>query len=141
MVCEHPHPTQSLQRPRNRRVAVAAATTVLAVMTGAAIKACRRVVVSGESMRPAFEPGDRVLVVPVLRLHPGQVVAVPDPRQPDRLLLKRVLTAGPGLVDVRGDNQGASTDSRDFGLIPRTSVIGRAVYRYAPPDRAGRLSG
>jgi type IV secretory pathway protease TraF len=68
------------------------------------------------------------------------VVAVPDPRQPDRLLLKRVRSTSYGLVDVRGDNEGASTDSRDFGLIPRSSVIGRAVYRYAPAGRAGWLS-
>jgi nickel-type superoxide dismutase maturation protease len=92
-------------------------------------------------MRPAFEPGDRVLVVPVFRLRRGQVVAVPDPRQPDRLLLKRALSVGSGLVDVRGDNEAASTDSRSFGRVPRSSVIGRAVYRYAPSERAGWLSG
>jgi nickel-type superoxide dismutase maturation protease len=104
------------------------------------IRACSRIVVAGESMRPAFEPGDRVLVVPVLRLRPGQVVAVPDPGRPDRLLLKRVLSTGSGLVELRGDNEQASTDSRHFGPVPRSSVAGRAVYRYAPAGRVGRLS-
>jgi nickel-type superoxide dismutase maturation protease len=104
------------------------------------IRACSRIVVAGESMRPAFEPGDRVLVVPVLRLRPGEVVAVADPGRPDRLLLKRVLSTGSGLVELRGDNEQASTDSRHFGPVPRSSVAGRAVYRYAPAGRVGRLS-
>jgi nickel-type superoxide dismutase maturation protease len=97
----------------------------------------RRVVVTGESMTPAFQPGDRLLVGPVGRVRPGAVVALPDPRRPDRLLVKRVRTSEAGRLDVRGDNQSASTDSRHFGLVPRRRVIGRVVYRYAPPARVG----
>jgi nickel-type superoxide dismutase maturation protease len=98
-----------------------------------------RVLVSGNSMEPGLRPGDRLLVVPVLRIKEGQVVAVSDPRQPGRVLVKRIHSIRKGLVEVRGDNAGESTDSRHFGRVPRSSVIGRAVYRYAPSGRSGRL--
>ena len=118
-------------------VAVAAAATALIV-------GIRRVSVEGDSMRPALVPGDRLLVARLprpLRVPPGAVVATVDPRRPQRLLVKRVASVEPdGHVVVRGDNGPASTDSRTFGPVPRRSVWGVAWYRYAPPERAGRLT-
>jgi nickel-type superoxide dismutase maturation protease len=113
------------------------------VVTGALLATrFHRVAVTGDSMLPAFAPGDRLLVGPTGRLRPGHVVAVPDPRQPDRLLIKRVRSVAPDArVDVRGDNEAASTDSRHFGPVPRRAVRGRVLYRYAPPARAGRWPG
>jgi nickel-type superoxide dismutase maturation protease len=99
----------------------------------------RRVVVDGDSMAPALVAGDRLLVVRIRRARPGQVVVVTDPRQPDRLLVKRVTTVTPTSVEVRGDNADASTDSRQFGAVPRARVWGRVLYRYAPTPRAGRV--
>lgn len=98
-------------------------------------------VVAGDSMLPAFEPGDRLLIVPVAGAVAGQVVAVRDPRQPDRILVKRVRAVTPEGVDVRGDNPSASTDSRHFGPVESTAIVGRIVYRYHPPTRAGRAGG
>lgn len=141
MVCERPHPTQSPGRRRTRRLGFTLGVAAMITLVGSSRWRFHRVVVSGDSMRPAFEPGDRILVVPAIWVLPGHVVAVRDPRQPGRLLVKRVQSIASGLVDVRGDNQGASTDSRDFGPVPRSSVAGRVVYRYAPPERAGRLPG
>jgi nickel-type superoxide dismutase maturation protease len=97
----------------------------------------RRVVVTGESMLPTFEPGDRLLLGRTRRLRPGQVVGLPDPRDERRLLIKRIHTVDESSVEVRGDNEGASTDSRHFGLVPRAGLIGRVLYRYAPPGRTG----
>jgi nickel-type superoxide dismutase maturation protease len=88
-------------------------------------------------MRPSFLPGDRLLVVAGLSIRPGHVVALEDPRASGRLMIKRVRAARPEGVDVRGDNPGASTDSRHFGLVPRSALQGRVVYRYAPRDRIG----
>ena len=66
-------------------------------------------------------------------------MAVVDPRYPERILVKRIAAVDrtTTTVDVRGDDPGASTDSRDFGPVPLASVIGRAVYRYAPVGRTG----
>jgi nickel-type superoxide dismutase maturation protease len=90
-------------------------------------------------MRPTLEPGDRLLVLRVGRPRTGQIVAVPDPRTPARVLVKRVAAIGPDGVDVRGDAPDASTDSRVFGPVPARSVVGRVVWRYAPDHRRGRV--
>jgi nickel-type superoxide dismutase maturation protease len=91
-------------------------------------------------MRPALEPGDRLVVVPSASLRTGQVVAVADPRVSGRLLVKRVGALRDGQVEVLGDNDAASTDSRDFGPVARSQVVGIALYRYYPPKRAGWIA-
>ena len=96
----------------------------------------RRLTVQGDSMRPAFEPGDRLVAIRPWPLRPGQVVALRDPRD-GRLLVKRIAAVDGDLVDVQGDNSSASTDSRHFGPVSRRRLIGRVVYRYHPPSRSG----
>ncbi|MGH9054313.1 MAG: nickel-type superoxide dismutase maturation protease [Acidimicrobiales bacterium] len=122
------------------RAAFAATLSALG-LAFAVSRLAQRVTVAGTSMLPAFEPGDHLLVVPALRVHPGQVVAVVDPREPGRLLVKRVHACSGGSVDVRGDNDASSTDSRSFGPVDRAQVVGRVVYRYGPPGRTGRVPG
>ncbi len=98
-------------------------------------------------MLPSLRPGDRLLVVrPPIEgrcgLHPGDVVAVRDPRQPTRVLVKRVSAVHrrQGAIDVVGDAPDSSTDSRTFGSIPVALLVGRAVYRYHPTHRSGVLT-
>lgn len=93
-----------------------------------------RVVVSGDSMRPAFEPGDRLVVGPPGRVRAGHVVAVPDPRD-GRLVIKRVRAVTGATVELRGDSEAASTDSRTYGPVPVDTIVGRVWYRYAPRER------
>jgi nickel-type superoxide dismutase maturation protease len=83
----------------------------------------RRISVEGSSMSPTYVPGERLTVVRRWRrVRVGDVVVVPDPRDGHRRLLKRcVARVGPRL-DLRGDNASASTDSRDFGLVPARGV-------------------
>src|SRR6478752_5761559 len=94
----------------------------------------RRVAVHGDSMRPLLEPGDRLLVawLPWRRPRAGDVVAVVDPRDGGRVLVKRVAGVDAEGVTVLGDNVGASTDSRTFGAVAPDLVLGRALYRYWP---------
>jgi nickel-type superoxide dismutase maturation protease len=119
---------------------MAVSGAVAAVLGGAALTRwpLRRVTVEGRSMEPTLLPGDRVLTVPVIRPVVGDIVAVADPRQPERLIVKRVAAVSDLAVDVRGD-AGSSTDSRVFGPVPRSSIRGRLVYRYSPSERSGRL--
>jgi len=86
-------------------------------------------------MTPAFLPGDHLLLGPPWRVRPGSVVAVTDPRRPDRLMVKRVAAVDGKSVVVLGDNASASTDSRHFGPVDRRALVGRVLLRYAPADR------
>lgn len=101
--------------------------------------------VRGGSMAPALLPGDRLLVESRSYLRriprPGEVVLAPDPRQGDRELIKRVAAVDEAgsAADLRGDAPEASTDSRDFGAVPLSTIRWRAAFRYWPPERAGRL--
>jgi nickel-type superoxide dismutase maturation protease len=99
-----------------------------------------RVEVSGLSMAPALQPGDRIVVWRTRSVRSGDIVATPDPREPARLVLKRVAKVGDQGVFLLGDNPEHSTDSRQFGAVPVSSVRGKAIYRYFPPARSGRLS-
>ncbi len=102
----------------------------------------RRIEVAGPSMIPTLAPGERLLVVPRWRgLERGDLVALRDPDLPSRLLIKRVEAVSRSRVFVRGDNEGASRDSREFGAVSLGSIVGLAVYRYYPAARAGGLTG
>jgi nickel-type superoxide dismutase maturation protease len=99
-----------------------------------------RVAVTGHSMEPALREGDWVLVLPPRRRpRQGDVVLVRDPRERSRLLLKRVAEVAPEGCLVMGDRSDHSTDSRMFGAVPFSDVLGRAAFRYAPLGRIGRL--
>jgi nickel-type superoxide dismutase maturation protease len=129
------------------RVGLIASTVALAIAP-AAVRLYRswqsRAAVTGESMLPGLRPGDWLLVDPLAfreRLpRPGELVVVPDPRQPERLLVKRVhSTEEDGRVHLAGDAREQSTDSRAFGPVQADDVRGRAWARYWPPDRLGRV--
>jgi nickel-type superoxide dismutase maturation protease len=91
-------------------------------------------------MSPALADGDRLLLWRShSRLRRGDLVALRDPHDSGRLLVKRVASLESAGLVVHGDNPDWSRDSRSFGIVPRASIIGRPVYRYHPPERAGRL--
>jgi nickel-type superoxide dismutase maturation protease len=112
----------------------------------------RRVEVHDDSMSPTLRPGDRLLVDPrayrASPPHPGEIVVLTDPETPARWLVKRVAAVGPagrdpdhdtplpdGTVFVTGDAADRSRDSRQFGPVPLTLLVGRAYRCYAPADR------
>ena len=90
-------------------------------------------------MRPTLEPGDRLVVWAPGAVRTGDLIAVRDPRNPARTVVKRVAAVGGEGVTVVGDNPGASTDSRTFGPVPPGLVRGRVLYRYWPEARRGRI--
>jgi nickel-type superoxide dismutase maturation protease len=97
--------------------------------------------VRGRSMAPTLLPGDRLLVARSSAARRDDVVLAADPRHPARELVKRVADVRDGRILLRGDNPAASTDGRTFGSIPAGDVRWRAVLRYWPPSRAGRIPG
>jgi signal peptidase I len=118
------------------------------------------VTVRGLSMRPALEPGDRVLArrVPLAAVRAGQivVVAAPDGDAGVPWLIKRVaavpgdpvppwLDRGrasrvpPNCFLILGDNAAVSRDSRHLGFLAAGDLLGVVVRRLGtaamPPRR------
>lgn len=108
-----------------------------------------RAVVSGDSMLPVLCPGDRVLVRRGRALAWGALVVAEHPRRPKILVVKR-LAGRPG-DDVYGAPLGADDywlasdnllaapdDSRSFGPVAASAIVGRVVLRYRPLARSRR---
>ena len=97
-----------------------------------------RVAVTGPSMEPTVREGDWLLVRRLgRRPRVGELVVAADPREPTRLLVKRVAAVSGDAVTVVGDHPTASTDSRAFGSISAAAILGSPVFRYAPLERVG----
>lgn len=114
----------------------------------------RRVLVAGESMCPALQPGDRVLFDRIAYAlsppRPGDIVLASHPARPGVRLLKRI-AAGPGDTfgpdgvlgedeyALLGDAPDSSTDSRQLGPVRRHNILARAWIVYWPPQRFRRV--
>jgi signal peptidase I len=105
------------------------------------------------SMAPALLAGDRVVVdrllyarglpaplaalLPVREVRPGDVVWLRSPERPGQALVKRCVAVGgerfgdarlpAGTLAVVGDRREDSRDSRQFGPVARSAVVGRVV--------------
>lgn len=116
--------------------------------------------VTGTSMLPLLEPGEEVLLQPVQRsvvdtadqhplgigqqgsskhqslipaLEPGDLVIARHPFRPDLRLIKRVIAVrDDDTYLLMGDNPeaGASTDSRSFGAVPPSHILGKVICRF-----------
>jgi signal peptidase I len=53
--------------------------------------------------------------------------------------LPKTITIPPGYFFMMGDNRGESDDSRYWGPVPKSWIIGEAFFTYWPPDRIGTL--
>ncbi len=89
--------------------------------------------VFGHSMMPTILPGQRVLVsgVPYLFTKPkkGDIVLLKDP-QNKSYLVKRIVCVHVGTYTVLGDNSQDSKDSRQFGEIHESAIIGKVLFSF-----------
>jgi signal peptidase I len=116
-------------------------------------------------MLPAIEPGDWLVVNPRVSAwpRPGAVVVFREPLS-DALAIKRV-AAGPGervrfadgYLTLADDEAwltadapeaaaiaagfGPPIDSTRYGPVPLDRLVGRALFRYGPVRRFGRIAG
>jgi nickel-type superoxide dismutase maturation protease len=104
-----------------------------------------RVAIEGVSMAPTLLPGDWVLVVTPERYERDDVVVVEHPQRPGYEVVKRIVGVPGDMVGdrvlgddeywVEGDFAQRSTDSRQFGPVPRESLKAKAVLIYWPLER------
>ena len=94
------------------------------------------------SMEPTLQVGDHIAVTPYRSSLPqrGDVVVFRSPLNSDELMVKRIAAVAGDLVEggrgqlivprdcyfVLGDNRANSFDSRQWGVLPRNRIIGRA---------------
>src|SRR5438128_1132888 len=89
----------------------------------------RTFVVQDTSMRPALQPGDRLMVGAWLRPSRGALVVLQDPERHSIFLVKRAAHIQPdGALVVLADNPNVSRDSRHFGPVPRQLYVGRVFF-------------
>ena len=82
--------------------------------------------VKGNSMSPCLKEGDILIVKKTKKVKIRDIIALTNP-QDQRTIVKRIIKIEDHKFFVQGDNESASTDSRDFGLIERDNIIGKIV--------------
>ena len=91
--------------------------------------------VSGNSMRPALENNDIVLVRRAGKIAVGDIVLAAHPFKTSVTILKRVTAIDEaGRIELHGDDPTESSDSRSFGAIPRKHIQGKVVSRLKRAD-------
>ena len=87
--------------------------------------------VDGFSMAPTLVPGDLVLITPrqagATLPALGSIVVARHPDRPKTRIIKRMADVQDEGLVLLGDNPGASTDSRQFGVVPSRLLIGEVT--------------
>ncbi|MHB1830375.1 MAG: S26 family signal peptidase [Candidatus Micrarchaeaceae archaeon] len=84
---------------------------------------------AGRSMEPAVKDGDYLVLCTFCRkFRVGDIVVLKHPEN-GMEIVKRVERIDKGMIFVLGDNRDYSEDSRKFGEVPMTDVVGRMILR------------
>ncbi len=87
-------------------------------------------------------PGDRISIVNGHVIRNGHMEKAPYAEPcptPSVCTFSQTITVPPGEYFMMGDNRDDSDDSRFWGPIRQSWIIGEAFFTYWPPDRIGTL--
>lgn len=95
----------------------------------------RRWRITDRSMVPTLQPGEEVLTDRLTdsdrNLCPGEIVVAWHPHRPNFPIIKRVSQINAdGSCWLLGDNLAASEDSRAYGAVARSAIVGRVCCRF-----------
>lgn len=86
--------------------------------------------ITGNSMVPTFSSNDIVLVNRLSYVFKkpqvGDIIAGRDPRD-GKTVIKRITKIENTSYFIEGDNKNSSTDSRVFGIIRQSDIIGKVI--------------
>ena len=96
-------------------------------------------------MEPTLRDGDWLLVDPdayrLRKPRPGELIVAPDPRAPERVVVKRVaFVDADERLRVGGDHPAHASDIEAVGPLVASALIGRPWFRYWPLERLGPIS-
>ena len=84
--------------------------------------------VVGNSMENTLKEGDLIIYKSLKRtksnLKMGDIIIANHPTIKDKLIIKRIHSINTYGVELRGDNIYSSSDSRQFGLIKSSQIVG-----------------
>lgn len=91
--------------------------------------------IEGRSMLPLLQPGDEVLYAPKVYQTQapqiGDVVIARHPVQASLIMIKRVAAIENQQCWLLGDNRVESTDSRSFGWVNASCLLGRVQCQFS----------
>jgi len=112
-------------------------------------------IVQGSSMVPTFQSGDYLIIDEITyQFRPperNEVIVFRYPKNPSQFFIKRVaglpgdtiggLTLAKDEYYVLGDNTAQSSDSRYWGAVKKSLIVGRAILRLWPVSNLILLIG
>ena len=111
---------QADKKPKENRILVSLLLLVIGLR-----KYCR---VFGDSMIPTLYEGDLLIYKPFNHqsneIEVGNLIILRLPVQEEVLIVKRVFSINSNHIEVRGDNESYSIDSREFGPISYKQIKG-----------------
>ena len=79
-------------------------------------------------MSPTLSEGDTIIYrtseAKTINLREGLILIIKSPLDPSLLIIKRLHKYSPLGMDIRGDNEITSSDSRNFGLVNQDNLEG-----------------
>ncbi len=90
-------------------------------------------------------PGDKVKVANGSVYVNDTPLSEPYAKHPITVMFEGFLQEGvdvtvpKGYIFVMGDNRPRSSDSREFGFIPQTDIVGEVFFQYFPPSHFGPI--
>ena len=100
-------------------------TVAAMVITGLALVVSWPYRVSGDSMEPSFHDRQWLIINRIGQPKVGDVVVL---KYENPQLIKRIIPPEGDGWWVEGDNKEQSTDSRSFGPVPKTVIVGKVGW-------------